>query len=165
MFYNISYEKICLHNDFWLSIPRFKYTWWGRAKIIEILEKKYQLIEKKIIPDDEKTINKTLKDFINYEDLDLIVTTGGTGVSARDVTPEATKSLLEKEIPGVSELIRSEFYKDIKTSVLYRGLCGIANNKLILNLPGSPQGVQDGLSVSVPLFDHIFNLISGNTKH
>ena len=60
------------------------------------------------------------------------VTTGGTGVSARDVTPEATKSLLEKEIPGVSELIRSEFYKDIKTSVLYRGLCGIANNKLIL---------------------------------
>lgn len=134
-------------------------------KIIEILEKKYQLIEKKIIPDDEKTINRTLKDFINYDDLDLIVTTGGTGVSVRDVTPEATKSLLEKEIPGISELIRSEFYKDIKTSVLYRGLCGIANNKLILNLPGSPQGVQDGLSVSVPLFDHIFNLISGNTKH
>ena len=111
------------------------------------------------------SINKTLKDFINYDDLDLIVTTGGTGVSARDVTPEATKSLLEKEIPGISELIRNEFYKDIKTSVLYRGLCGISKNKLILNLPGSPQGVQDGLSVSVPLFDHIFNLISGNTKH
>ena len=134
-------------------------------KIIEILEKKYQLIEKKIIPDDEITIHQTLKDFINYDDLDLIVTTGGTGVSARDVTPEATKSLLEKEIPGISELIRNEFYKDIKTSVLYRGLCGISKNKLILNLPGSPQGVQDGLSVSVPLFDHIFNLISGNTKH
>ena len=134
-------------------------------KITEILEKKYQLIEKKIIPDDEITIYQTLKDFINYDDLDLIVTTGGTGVSARDVTPEATKSLLEKEIPGISELIRNEFYKDIKTSVLYRGLCGISKNKLILNLPGSPQGVQDGLSVSVPLFDHIFNLISGNTKH
>ena len=65
-------------------------------KIIEILEKKYQLIEKKIIPDDEKTIHKTLKDFINYDDLDLIVTTGGTGVSARDVTPEATKSLYKE---------------------------------------------------------------------
>jgi len=134
-------------------------------KITEILEKKYQLIEKKIIPDDEITIHQTLKDFINYDDLDLIVTTGGTGVSVRDVTPEATKSLLEKEIPGISELIRNEFYKDINTSVLYRGLCGISKNKLILNLPGSPQGVQDGLSVSVPLFDHIFNLISGNTKH
>ena len=133
--------------------------------ITEKLEKKYQLIEKKIIPDDEITIHQTLKDFINYDDLDLIVTTGGTGVSARDVTPVATKSLLEKEIPGISELIRNEFYKDIKTSVLYRGLCGISKNKLILNLPGSPQGVQDGLSVSVPLFDHIFNLISGNTKH
>ena len=134
-------------------------------KITEILEKKYQLIEKKIIPDDEITIHQTLKDFINYDDLDLIVTTGGTGDSARDVTPESTKSLLEKEIPGISELIRNEFYKDIKTSVLYRGLCGISKNKLILNLPGSPQGVQDGLSVSVPLFEHIFNLISGNTKH
>ena len=137
----------------------------ARLNITEIIEKKYHLIEKKIIPDDEITIHQTLKDFINYDDLDLIVTTGGTGVSARDVTPEATKSLLEKEIPGISELIRNEFYKDIKTSVLYRGLCGISKNKLILNLPGSPQGVQDGLSVSVPLFDHIFNLISGNTKH
>ena len=73
--------------------------------------------------------------------------------------------MIQKEIPGIPELIRNQFYKNIETSVLYRGLCGISNKKIILNLPGSPGGVKDGLLVSVPLFDHIFKMISGNTEH
>ena len=73
--------------------------------------------------------------------------------------------MIQKEIPGIPELIRNQFYKNIETSVLYRGLCGISNKKIILNLPGSPGGVMDGLLVSEPLFDHIFKMISGNTEH
>ena len=134
-------------------------------RIIESLEKKYEFLEKKIITDEKNIIIKTISDFLNYKDLDLIITTGGTGVSSRDVTPEATKNLIQKEIPGIPELIRNQFYKNIETSVLYRGLCGISNKKIILNLPGSPGGVKDGLLVSVPLFDHIFKMISGNTEH
>tara|TARA_B110001454_G_scaffold40283_1_gene39642 strand:+ start:2509 stop:2991 length:483 start_codon:yes stop_codon:yes gene_type:complete len=135
-------------------------------KIIEILSNsKLILHEKIIIPDEKKHISNALQCYLNQNDVNFIVTTGGTGISKRDITPDITNKFIEKNINGIPEMIRLQSYKKLKTSLLYRGLCGIANDKLILNLPGSPGGVEDGLEIIVPILDHIFSMISGDTKH
>tara|TARA_B110000438_G_scaffold114172_1_gene111900 strand:- start:864 stop:1346 length:483 start_codon:yes stop_codon:yes gene_type:complete len=135
-------------------------------KIIEILSNSnLVLYDKRIIPDEEDNISKTLKFYLNQTEVDFIVTTGGTGVSVRDITPEITSKFIEKRIDGIPEMIRSQSFNKLQTSILYRGLCGISNKKLLLNLPGSPNGVEDGLKIIVPILNHIFNMISGDTKH
>ena len=135
-------------------------------RIIEILSNnKLVLHDKKIIPDEEENISNTLQFFLCQDEVDFIITTGGTGVSARDITPDITNKFIEKRIDGIPEMIRSQSFNKLNTSILYRGLCGISNDKLLLNLPGSPGGVEDGLKIVVPILDHIFNMISGDTKH
>ena len=86
-------------------------------------------------------------------------------ILSKKITRQNLNSFIEKNINGIPEMIRLQSYKKLKTSLLYRGLCGIANDKLILNLPGSPGGVKDGLEIIVPILDHIFSMISGDTKH
>lgn len=121
--------------------------------------------EKIIVSDDFETLRNTLYALTEREDVNLIITNGGTGFSARDNTPEATRAVIEKEAPGLAEAMRSETAKINPKAILARGVCGIRNNTLIINLPGSPKGVGECFEVLKPVLNHAVDLLEGNTKH
>lgn len=121
--------------------------------------------EKIIVSDDFDDLRQTLYVLTEREEINLIVTTGGTGFAERDNTPEATRAVIEKETPGLAEAMRAETAKINPKAILSRGVCGIRNNTLIINLPGSPKGVQECFEVVKPVLQHAVNLLSGNTKH
>ncbi|HSE68322.1 MAG TPA: MogA/MoaB family molybdenum cofactor biosynthesis protein [Gemmatimonadales bacterium] len=119
-----------------------------------------------IVPDDSDRIVARLEQWADNDQADLILTTGGTGLSPRDVTPEATKSVLEREAPGIAEALRMTAYPGFHRAALARGLAGVRGKTLIVNLPGSPSGVGDGLAVLDDLVEHAVGLIRGrNTEH
>ena len=124
-----------------------------------------EIIEKKIVSDDFENVYQALTELAARDDVNLIFTTGGTGFSERDKTPEATLAVIEKEAPGLAEAMRFETAKKTPTAILSRGVCGICRETLIVNLPGSPKGVQECFEVIKPVLQHAVNLISGNTKH
>jgi len=126
-----------------------------------LIEQGYQIHAKHILPDDRDKIGAVIADAIAQE-IDLIVTTGGTGVSPFDVTPEATAGHIEKLLPGVSEALRAYARAKIPTADLSRGLAGTAKKSLIVNLPGSPGGVKDGLVVLAKLASHVHDQIDGH---
>lgn len=121
----------------------------------------YQVIGHKLVQDDINQIATTIKGALE-DDIDLIVTTGGTGISPTDVTPEATKNLLEKELPGFVEALRAYSREKVPTADLTRGLAGVNGKSLIINLPGSPGAVKDGLVIIERLAGHIFDQLAGN---
>lgn len=121
--------------------------------------------EKIIVSDDFGTLRDTLYSLTGREDVNLIVTTGGTGFSARDNTPEATRAVIEREAPGLAEAMRIETRKNTPMAMLSRGVCGMRNQTLIINLPGSPKGVQECFEVIKPVLQHAVNLIAGITRH
>jgi molybdenum cofactor synthesis domain-containing protein len=133
------------------------------GKVIEEIVKKIEGEVKyyRIIPDEEEIIQDELIKAVDKLHLDLILTTGGTGLGKRDVTPEATLAVIEKEAPGISEIIRSESFKKTNRAILSRGVAGIRKKSLIINLPGSPKGVKESLEIILKALPHGIEIIKG----
>jgi molybdenum cofactor synthesis domain-containing protein len=130
--------------------------------IEDILPKgKFEVSEKTIVPDDYEAIAKKLSSFSDIKGIDIILTTGGTGLGPRDVTPEATASVCEKEVPGLGEILRSEGFKRTRNAVLSRGIAGIRKNTLIINLPGSPRAVRECLEIILDILPHAVDMMLG----
>jgi len=120
----------------------------------EILERGcYQVVAHQVISDDLDLIKQTLLD-VHAQKVDLIITTGGTGMSPRDNTPEATKAIIDKEVPGISEAMRHHSLQITPKAMLSRGISGIKNQTLIINLPGSPKAVRENLEFILPTLRH-----------
>jgi len=113
-----------------------------------------------VVPDDVPLIQGALRTALG-SGVDLVVTTGGTGVTPTDVTPEATRPLLEREVPGIAEAIRQASRDRVPTSILSRGLAGTVGPALVVNLPGSPGGVKDGIAVLAPILGHVLSQLRG----
>jgi molybdenum cofactor synthesis domain-containing protein len=124
-----------------------------------------EVVEKIIVSDDFNNLLQTLYVLTEREDVNLIVTTGGTGFSERDNTPEATRAVIEKEAQGIAEAMRFETLKKTPMAMLSRGVCGIRGKTLIINLPGSPKGARECFDVIKIVLPHAVNLISGNSIH
>lgn len=119
------------------------------------------LVERALVPDETAAIAAHLRRWADTRVADLVLTTGGTGLTVRDITPEATRPVLDKEAPGIAEALRFSAYPRFHRAVLSRGLAGVRGQTLIVNLPGSPAGVRDGLAVLDDLVGHAVELIRG----
>jgi molybdenum cofactor synthesis domain-containing protein len=117
-----------------------------------------------VIPDDESLIKKELIKMSDELKLDLILTTGGTGLAPKDLTPESTLAVIDKEVPGISEAIRRESFKYTRKAMLSRGVAGIRKRTLIINLPGSPKAVKESLEIILSVIPHAVNLLNNDVK-
>ena len=114
-----------------------------------------------IVPDDLEPLEGKLRAYADHPAVNLIITTGGTGFSPRDNTPEATRAVIEREAPGLAEAMRMETLKQTPLAMVSRGVCGIRSGALIINLPGSPKGVRESFSVIQPVLPHAIALLEG----
>ena len=119
-----------------------------------------------IVPDEQEQIAATLREWSDTQRLNLVLTTGGTGLAPRDVTPEATRTVIEREAPGIAEALRAMSLQYTRTAMLSRGLAGVRGRTLIINLPGSPKAVKECLEYVLPVLPHAINLlIEGPKEH
>ena len=134
--------------------------------VVELLtELGAEIVERKVLSDDLDPLVQTLREFAEREDVNLIVTTGGTGLGPRDNTPEATRQVIEREAPGIAEAMRAESLKVTAMAMLSRGVCGVRSGTLIVNLPGSPKAVRESFLVIAPVLPHALDLLAGHTTH
>lgn len=115
-----------------------------------------------ILPDEKELIKEKLLEYSSK--VDLILTTGGTGLSRRDITPEATLEILDRQVPGIAEAMRSEGLKITKRAMLSRAVAGVKGRSLIVNLPGSPKAVKESLSIIIETIPHAIEKIKGDTS-
>ncbi|MEJ7625116.1 MAG: MogA/MoaB family molybdenum cofactor biosynthesis protein [Pyrinomonadaceae bacterium] len=121
-----------------------------------------EIMERRIATDDLEHLRQTLYALAEREDIDLIFTTGGTGFGPRDNTPEATRAVIDREAPGLAEAMRSQTSRDNPMAMLSRGICGIREKTLIVNLPGSPKAVEECFAIIRPVLRHAIAIITGS---
>lgn len=125
-------------------------------------ERKHEVASRALVPDDVNAIVAALLAWCDDDAADLVLTTGGTGLSPTDRTPEATRVVIEREAPGIAEWLRSSAAGKFPRAVLSRGIAGVRNNTLIVNLPGSPGGVRDSLAALDPVVEHAVAVVRGD---
>ncbi|MGO9268870.1 MAG: molybdenum cofactor biosynthesis protein B [Terriglobia bacterium] len=125
----------------------------------------WAVVAYEIVPDDADQIRQRLEAWTDADDCDAVFTTGGTGLAPRDVTPEATRAVLEKEVPGLAELMRAEGLRSTRMAALSRGVAGVRKGKLIVNLPGSVRGARESLASILDLLPHAIDIAQGRTEH
>ena len=125
----------------------------------------WQVTTTKVLPDEIPMIQKQLMELADHDEIDLIVTTGGTGLGPRDVTPEAMLPLLDKQVPGLAELMRFRGLEKTEFAALSRSIAGARNRTLILGLPGSPKGAAESLQAVLQILPHAVDLLHGHTAH
>jgi len=135
----------------------------GEVLMQLLKEMSAHIVATKIVSDDLEPLTETLREFAQRPDVDVIVTTGGTGFSPRDNTPEATLAVIEREARGLAEAMRMETLKLTPMAMISRGVCGISSGTLIVNLPGSPKAVRESFAVIRPVLDHAVALLAGRS--
>jgi molybdenum cofactor synthesis domain-containing protein len=118
-----------------------------------------------VLPDEADQISARLRTLADETDVAAIFTTGGTGVSPRDITPEATRAVLDREIPGIGEWMRTAGHGSTKFSILSRGIAGSRGRTLVVNLPGSPKGAVESLNAIIDVVPHVVDLLNNRTGH
>ena len=124
-----------------------------------------EMVERLIVSDDLNDLRNTIHSLATRDDVNLLITTGGTGLGPRDNTPEATQAVIEREVPGIAEAIRAASQQQTPMAMISRGICGVRGNTLIINFPGSPKAVEECFEVVRPVLKHAIDLISGETSH
>jgi molybdenum cofactor synthesis domain-containing protein len=122
-----------------------------------------EVLYRAVVPDEKDKIAAKLREWCDINRVDLVLTTGGTGFAPRDVTPEATRTVIEREVPGLGEAMRAATLAAVPMSMLSRSIAGIRNRTLIVNLPGSPKGCRECLEVITPVLPHGISLLKGET--
>lgn len=134
----------------------------GKLAVERLGNNGFDVVEYKIVADEMDSIESELKKFCDSLKVDLVMTTGGTGLGPRDITPEATKKIIEKEVPGLSETMRNYGQRRTPLSMLSRGISGVRGNTLIVNLPGSTKGVSESLDALFPGLFHVYKMLGGH---
>ncbi|MCX8022691.1 MAG: MogA/MoaB family molybdenum cofactor biosynthesis protein [Syntrophorhabdaceae bacterium] len=132
--------------------------------LAEMLRADYSVEETVIVPDEMEEIAAEIKRLVDVKKIDVVITTGGTGLSKRDVTPEATRAVIEKDLPGFSEFMRMESAKITPHGIISRGISGTRNESIIINLPGSPKAATECLSFILPALPHALEKLKGDTS-
>ena len=136
----------------------------GKAAMSLLQAAGFSVVQTRIVPDDRLQIAGTLTEWVDKGCLSLIVTSGGTGLSPSDVTPQAMKEVIDFEVPGMAEAMRAESLKKTPHAMISRAMVGVRKRCLIVNLPGSPGGVRDNLSVVLPALKHALEKLAGDTS-
>jgi molybdopterin adenylyltransferase len=134
----------------------------GKAATEILNNNGFTVIKSEIVPDNIRSISNTLIKWIEDEDLSLIITSGGTGLSPTDVTPQAMREVIEYEVPGIAEAMRASSLTKTPHAMLSRAMAGVRGSCLIINLPGSPRGVKENLEVVIPALKHGLSKLSGD---
>jgi len=136
----------------------------GEVAISMLEGEGFSILRKEIIPDNLQQIVDTLEEWVDSDELSLIITSGGTGLTPDDVTPQAMEKVIDYQVPGMSEAMRASSLKKTVHAMLSRSIAGVRGSCLIINLPGSPGGVKDNLSVVMPALKHALSKLGGDTS-